>query len=69
MLQDDKALELIRQLVKEARLEYNTKVLTEGRKTPEAIVETINEKELAEKQELKEFVTRNIVKLIKDSGD
>jgi hypothetical protein len=69
MLQDDKALELIRKLVKEARQEYNTQVLTEGRKTPESIVESINEKELAEKQELKEFVTRNIVKLIKDSGD
>ena len=69
MLQDDKALELIRHLVKEARQEYNATVLTEGRKTPEAIVESINEKEQAEKQELKEFVTHNIVKLIKDSGD
>jgi len=69
MLHDDKALQLIRELVREARQEYDATILTEGRKTPQAIVESINEKELSEKQELKEFITRNIVKLIKDSGD
>jgi hypothetical protein len=69
MLQDDKALELIRQLVREAKQERNAEILTEGLKTAEVIAESINQKEVLEKQELKEFITRNIVKLIKDSGD
>ena len=66
MLQDDKALEAIRQLVKEVR---QNNVLAEGAVTKQTILENINNKELAEKQELKEYITRNIVNFIKESGD
>ena len=66
MLQDDKALEAIRQLVKEVR---QNNVLAEGAITKQTILENINNKELAEKQELKEYITRNIVNFIKESGD
>jgi hypothetical protein len=66
MLQDDKALEAIRQLVKEVR---QSNILAEGAVTKQTILENINNKELAEKQELKEYITRNIVNFIKESGD
>ena len=66
MLQDDKALEVIRQLVKEVR---QNNILAEGAITKNMILESINEKELAEKQELKEYITRSIVNIIKESGD
>ena len=66
MLQDDKALEVIRQLVKEVR---QNAILAEGAITKETILENINNKEAAEKQELKEYITRNIVSIIKESGD
>lgn len=66
MLQDDKALEVIRQLVKEVR---QNNILAEGAITKNMILESINEKELAEKQQLKEYITRNIVNIIKESGD
>lgn len=61
MTGDDKVVNMIRELIKEVKGESRLKVLTESQ---EAVVYNAKEQ-----KRLKEYVTKQVVASIKDSGD